>query len=59
VAAMGCMWDTGRFGQGAQKLAREDRVCHVCQSFSVEDVHHFLFECPYDHIRDAFTALFQ
>ena len=52
--------DTGRFGQGAQKLAREDRVCQVCCSISVEDERHFLFDCPaYIHIRDKHAPLFQ
>lgn len=52
--------DTGRFGQGAQKLDREDRVCEVCHSTAVEDEQHFLFDCPaYAHTRDAFPALFQ
>ena len=50
--------DTGRFD--SQKLPREDRVCHVCQSSSVEDEHHFLFDCSvYAHIRDTFADLFQ
>ena len=50
--------DTGRFD--SQKLPREDRVCHVCRSSSVEDEHHFLFDSPvYARIRDTFTALFQ
>ena len=44
----------------SQKLPREDRVCYVCRSSSVEDEHHFLFDCPvYAHIRDAFATLFQ
>lgn len=52
--------DTGRFGQGAQKLAREDRVCQLSCSTSVEDEHHFLFDCPaYMHIRDKHAPLFQ
>ena len=50
--------DTGRLG--SQKLPREDRVCHACQSSSVEDEHHFLFDCPvYAHTRDTFATLFQ
>ena len=40
--------DTGRFG--AVRLAREDRVCEVCTSASIED--ELLFQCPaYAHIR--------
>lgn len=38
--------DTGSFGQSAQKLARQDRVCHVCRLLSVEDEQHLLFDCP-------------
>ena len=62
---MGLQVDTGRFH--SQKLVSEDRVCHVCRSSSVtsvtstvEDEHHFLFECPaYTHITVVFAALFQ
>ena len=44
----------------SQKLAREDRVGHVCRSSSVEDEHHFSFECPaYAHIRGVFATLSQ
>ena len=50
--------DTGRFG--AVRLAREDRLCEVCNSASVEDEEHFLFECPvYASIRHTHSALFQ
>ncbi len=38
--------DTGRFGKGSEQCGREDRVCLVCMSGSVEDEHLFLFECP-------------
>ena len=48
---------TGCLGQCAQRLARKDRVCEVCHSRSVEDEHHFVFDCSaYAHI--WFPALF-
>ncbi len=51
--------DTGRFGKHSEHCSREDRVCHVCMSGSVEDEHHFLFDCPaYSHIRQQYSHLF-
>ncbi len=38
--------DTGRFGKDREHCNREDRVCFVCMSGSVEDENHFLFDCP-------------
>ena len=46
--------DTGRFGKDSGHRSREDRVCLVCMSGSVEDEHLFLFDCPacaYSHIQ--------
>ncbi len=38
--------------------SREDRVCLVCMSGSVEDEHH-LFDCvAYSHIRQQYSHLF-
>ena len=35
-------------------------MCHVCLACSVEDEHHFIFDCPaYSHIRDQHDNLFQ
>ena len=35
-----------------QGVARDDRVCKECQSGEVEDVCHWLLQCPaWDHIR--------
>ncbi len=51
--------DTGRFGKHSEHCSREDRVCLVCMSGSVEDEHHFLFDCPaYIHIRQQYSHLF-
>ena len=51
--------DTGRFGKDSEHRNREDRVCLVCMSGSVEDEHHFLFDCPaYSHIRQQYSHLF-
>ena len=51
--------DTGCFGTGSAYHSREDRVCLVCMSGSVEDKHHFLFDCPtYSHIRQQYSHLF-
>ena len=52
--------DTGRFGRGEEARSREERLCPVCLTCSVEDEHHFLFDCPaYCHIRDQHSNLFQ
>ena len=52
--------DTGRFGKGMEQLTREKRVCHACLSDSVEDEHHFLFDCSaYSQIRAEYNHLFQ
>jgi len=51
--------DTGRFGKGSEHCSREDRVCLVCMSSSVEDEHHFLFDCPaYCRIRQQYSHPF-
>jgi hypothetical protein len=51
--------DTGRFGKGSEHCSREERVCPVCMSGSVEDEHHFLFDCPaYSHTRQQCNHLF-
>ena len=51
--------DTGRFGKYSEHCSREDRVCLVCMSGSVEDEHHFLFDFPaYSHIRQQYSHLF-
>jgi hypothetical protein len=51
--------DTGRFGKGSEHCSREDRVCLVCMSGSVEGEHHFLFDCPaYSHIHQQYSHLF-
>jgi len=51
--------DTGRFGKGSEQCSREDRVCLVCMSGSVEDEHLFLFDCPaYSCIRQQYSHLF-
>ena len=43
---------TGRFGKDNEPCSREDRLCTVCMSGSLEDKHHFLFDCPaYSHTR--------
>ena len=45
--------DTGR-----EHRNREDRVCLVCMSSSVEDKHHFLSDCSaYSHIRQQYSHL--
>ena len=50
---------TGRFGKDSEHRSREERVCLVCMSGSVEDEHHFLFDCPaYCHIRQQYSHLF-
>ncbi len=52
--------DTGRFGRGEEARSREERLCPVCLSCSVEDEHHFLFDCPaYCHTHDQHSNLFQ
>ena len=39
--------------------SREERVCLVCMSSSVEDGHFFLFDCPaYSHICQQYSHLF-
>jgi len=51
--------DTGRFGEHSEHCSKEDRVCLVCMSGSVEDERHFLFDCPaYSHIRQQYNHLF-
>ncbi len=51
--------DTGRFGKDSEHRNREDRVCLVFMSGSVEDEHHFLLDCPaYSHIRQQYSHLF-
>ncbi len=51
--------DTGRFGKDSEHRSREDRVCFVCMSGSVEDEHYFLFDCPAcSHIRQQYSHLF-
>jgi len=51
--------DTERFGKDSELRSREDRVCLVCMSGSVEDEHHFLFDRPtYNHIRQQYSHLF-
>ncbi len=50
--------DTGRFGKDSEHRSREDRVCLVCMSGSVEDELHFLFDCPaYSHILQQYSHL--
>jgi len=45
--------------QHSEHRSREDRVCLVCMSGSVEDEHYFLFDCPpYSHIRQQYSHLF-
>ena len=52
--------DTGRFGKNSQALTREQRICEVCGSSSVEDEHHFLFDCPaYNEVRRRHAELYQ
>jgi len=35
-----------------------ERICHLCETMSVEDEKHFLLECPaYTHIRSQFYNL--
>ena len=51
--------DTGRFGKGSEHCSREDKVCLVCMSGSVEDEHHFLFDCPaYSHRPQQYSHFF-
>ncbi len=51
--------DTACFGKDSEHRSREDRVCLVCMSGSVEDEHHFLSDCPaYNHIRQQYSHLF-
>jgi len=50
--------DTG-FGKDSEHCSREDRVCLVCMSGSVENEHHFLFDCPaYSHIHQQYSHHF-
>ena len=50
---------TGRFGKDSEHRSREERVCLVCMSGSVEDEHHFMFDCPaYSHICQQYSRLF-
>ncbi len=50
---------TCRFDKDSEHCSREDRVFLVCMSGSVEDEHHFLFDCPaYSHILKQYTHLF-
>ena len=52
--------DSGRFGKSSLALTREQRCCEVCGSLSVEDEHHFLFDCPaYDEVRSRHADLYQ
>jgi len=44
--------------KGVKHCSREDRVCLVCMPSSVEDEHHFLFDCPaHSHIRQQYSHL--
>ena len=48
-----------RYLPAAVKPPRHMRTCLICASQSVEDEHHFIFECPlYDSLRFKFSDLF-
>ena len=50
--------DTGHVGKGLAHCSREDRVSLVCMSVSIEDEHHFLFDClAYNNIRQQYSNL--
>ena len=48
-----------RYLPAAVKPPRHMRTCLICASQSLEDEHHFIFECPlYDNLRFKFSDLF-
>lgn len=48
-----------RYLPAAAKPPRHMRTCLLCASQSVEDEHHFIFECPlYESLRFRFSDLF-
>ena len=54
LCRLGCLPVMDRVGREVRpKWPKQDRICFVCRSGAVEDVHHFIMDCPHYAARRA------